>query len=332
MNGTASAELQGEEGPPKLVRHANPAHAKTVLVDWMIGNSCNHACSYCPSNLHDGTLRWQDARLIRDMFRQLHRHYVLGLGQTVWLQFTGGEPTMHPQIVPLLSAATDQGFKVSLISNGNRTLRFWERVAGHLDAAILTYHSEFVDHAHFVEVAGFLAQSMPVHINVTLPPETFDTVFASAEEIGERIPDASISLKPLRKDFGDTLYPYSPDQLKRLETRITSIDREAETVPRTVMVREFPSGAYDIRRANAMIVAGQNRWKGMICSAGIESLRIHGDGSVTRAVCAADGRIGGLGEQLDLPTSPVKCPRKACACVADILITKRQLAAPVSGP
>lgn len=319
-----------EEEQPRLVRHANPDHARILLVDWMIGNSCNHACSYCPAQLHDGSLTWQDARLIRNMYRQLKRHYVEGLGQSVWLQFTGGEPTMHPQIVPLLEDAKDHGFKASIISNGSRTLRFWDRVCGHLDAAILTYHSEFVDHEHFVSVAGLLADSMPVHINVTLPPETFDAVFARAEDIGARLPDVTIALKPLRVGFGDTLYPYSDDQLARLDTRITSIDRYDATVPRTVMVREFPSGAYDVQRANAMIVAGENRWKGMICSAGIEALRIHADGRVTRAVCAAGGQIGRLGEELALPTSPVRCPQDTCACVADILITKRALTAPVA--
>ncbi|MEO0917182.1 MAG: hypothetical protein AAFY31_09415, partial [Pseudomonadota bacterium] len=222
--------------------------------------------------------------------------------------------------------------KLSLISNGSRTARFWDRIAGHLDAAILTYHSEFVDHEHFIEVAGLLADTMPVHVNVTLPPETFDAVFAAAEDIGARLPDVSVALKPLRIGFGDALYPYSDAQLERLETRITSVDREKATMPRSVMVREFPSGAYDIRRANVMLVAGETRWKGMICAAGIEALRIHGNGTVTRAVCGAGGPLGRIGSKLALPTSPVRCPKEVCACVADILITKRALARPEAGP
>lgn len=317
-----------EVGLPVQVRHANPVHGQTVLVDWMIGNSCNHACSYCPSLLHDGSLNWQDARLIRKMFRALHLHYARGLGKTVWLQFTGGEPTMHPQIVALLDEAAGLGFKLSLISNASRTLRFWDRVADRLNAAILTYHSEFVDHDHFIAVAGRLAETVPVHVNVTVPPTGFDAVCEAARAICDAIPGLSLALKPLRLDFGDVLYPYTPDQLGRLESHQTDTDREAATVPRSVMVREFASGAYDVRRANAMILTGQNRWQGMICSAGLESLRIHGDGTVTRAVCGAGGAIGRIGEPIELPTGPVRCPNEACSCVADILITKRQLAPP----
>ena len=311
-----------------MVRHANLDHANIVLVDWMIGNSCNHACSYCPQTLHDGSLRWQDASQMQAMFRQLRRHYVDGLAKRVWLQFTGGEPTMHPQIVPLLNTAISLDFRVSMISNASRTMRFWRRVRDSLNAAILTYHSEYVDHDHFLSVASFLAETIPVHINVTLPPDNFDVVYSAAEEIGSTIHGVSVALKALRLDFGDTLYPYTAEQLERLENRVTKMDREPATVPRTVMVREFSDREFDIRRANAMIVTGENRWKGMICSAGLESLRIHGDGKVTRAVCGAGGEVGRLGETFELPTTPVQCPHATCACVADILITKRRLRAP----
>ncbi len=316
------------EKTPVLVRHANPEHGNTVLVDWMIGNRCNYACSYCPDALHDGSMPWQDANLMRAMFRKLRDHYCGSMGKRVWLQFTGGEPTMHPSIRNLLRDASEMGHKVSIISNAGRTVRFWETIRDFLDAAILTYHCESVDHTHFLRVAERLVDAMPTHVNVALPPDRFDEVFALAEDIATRLPDLSLSLKPLRVRFGDQLYPYTPEQLARFETRLTKIDREADTVPRTVMVREFSDGSYDVRRANAMIVAEQNKWQGMICSAGIESLRINGAGNITRAVCGSGGRIGRLGENFNLPNSPVRCQMQRCACVADILITKRQLRPP----
>ena len=108
-----------------LVEHTSAAHARTVLVDWMLGNSCSYACSYCPKALHDGSIRWQKSDGILEFYQQLHRHYVFHRSRRVWLQFTGGEPTMHPQIIRLLQEAKALGFSVSLISNASRTLRFW---------------------------------------------------------------------------------------------------------------------------------------------------------------------------------------------------------------
>lgn len=310
---------------PLLVRHAKPEHADTVLVDWMLGNRCNFACSYCPAKLHDGSIKWQDKARISLMMRRLAEHYQKGMGQNLWLQFTGGEPTLHPNLRDILDEASGLGFSISLISNGSRTLRFWESITRYLDAIVLTYHLEFVDHFHFVKLVTKLANVMPVHVNVTALPERFDEAYGRSAEIAERFPDVSVSFKPLREDFGDKLYPYTPEQIARLKTRLSKINRASSSVPRSVVVREFSDGSYDVRRPNDLIVAGQNRWQGMICSAGLESLRIDGNGQVTRAVCGMGGPLGQLGEKFDLPVSPIRCSKESCGCISDILITKRKL-------
>src|SRR5690606_5307880 len=132
------------------IEHSNADHARVVLVDWMLGNAWSYACSYCPSDLHDGSIRWQKPEAVLSFFDQLYNHYIRHRGRRVWLQFTGGEPTMHPQIIRLLEEASARGFSVSLISNASRSLRFWQRIAPHLNSVILTYHSEFADPAHFL--------------------------------------------------------------------------------------------------------------------------------------------------------------------------------------
>ncbi len=311
------------------IRHTYPPHANVVLVDWMLGNACSFACSYCPKSLHDGTIRWQKAEQIIALFDALRAHYAERLGRKVWLQFTGGEPTMHPRIVDLLHAASDRGLAASLISNGSRTLRFWKGIVEHLDSVILTYHDEFVSHEHFLEIGRLLCAAMPVHVNVTMHPDRFDAIFERALEIGEVMPEATISLKPLRVDFDSRLYPYTGEQLQRLETRITRPEPRPAEAPRGVMTATSMSGRSEERRANTFITHDQNNWQGYRCQAGLESLRIKGDGSIYRAVCSVGGEIGRLGGKVELPASGILCDRTACSCVADILITKfRESAAP----
>ncbi len=304
------------------IRHTYPAHANVVLVDWMLGNACSFACSYCPKSLHDGTVRWHKTDQIIALFDALKTHYADRLGRKVWLQFTGGEPTMHPRVVDLLRAASERGLAASLISNGSRTLRFWQSIVDHLDSVILTYHDEFVIHDHFIEIGRLLCAAMPVHVNVTMHPDRFDATFARAEEIGEAMPGATISLKPLREDFDTRLYPYSTEQLKRLETRITRPKPRPAQAPRGVMTATGISGRSEQRRPNSFITHDQNHWRGYRCQAGLESLRVRGDGQIYRAVCSAGGSIGRLGGDVDLPLSGILCDREACSCVADILITK----------
>ncbi len=309
---------------PDGIFHAAPEHRDVVLIDWMLGNSCNHACSYCPPNLHDGSIRWQEASDVIGFFDRLARHYVHGLGRHVWLQFTGGEPTMHPGIVPILTEAAARGFRTSLISNGSRTFRFWERILGLLDSAILTYHDEFADHAHFLDVVALLAREMPVHVNVTVHPDRFDTILDLAAEIEEAAPRVSMAFKPLRVGFGTELYGYTPAQVDRLEGQEIGRGKRDGSTPRGVMLSLYGDGAWELTRANDFILRGRNRWAGYQCDAGLESLRIHADGRIFRAVCGAGGVLGRLGRPVELPLSPVLCDRQACGCVSDILITKRR--------
>ena len=313
------------EGPDMefdLFEHSRAAHARTVLVDWMLGNSCSYACSYCPKHLHDGSIRWQKSDAVIAFYDQLLHHYTTARGRQVWLQFTGGEPTMHPQIIRLLHEARARGFSVSLISNASRTFRFWEKIAPALDAAILTYHNEFADFEQFRRIGEMLASRMPVHVNVTMHPDRFERTHEEANALRDAFATASFSLKPLRLDFGTELYPYTDAQRAILDAGIAGGAHEEDAMPRGTMTVQSADGSKEVLRANEIIMRDLNRWKGYRCNAGLESLRVKGDGTVMRAVCGVGGVLGRLGGAVALPPAPVLCDRDVCGCVADILITK----------
>ncbi len=314
----------GAAAAPQAVRidHQDAKHARVVLVDWMLGNACSYACSYCPKELHDGSIRWQDEADVLRFYDRLVDHYQGDSERKVWLQFTGGEPTMHPRILSLVEAAARRDFKVSLISNASRTLRFWTRIRPHLDAAILTYHPEFAEFEHFTKVLAMLSESMPVHVNVTMPLDRFDEVYAEADAIAGAVPSCTISLKPLRIGFRSELFPYKVEQKARLDTRLTRIGHPDAVTPRGILRVTRKDGQTLDAHVHDLMLSGANRWKGWLCHAGLESLRVKGDGRVTRAVCSVGGDLGQISGDVKLPDLPVICDRDVCSCVADILTTK----------
>jgi organic radical activating enzyme len=316
--------------PFDLVEHTNAGHARVVLVDWMLGNACSYACSYCPKALHDGSAGWQRVEDVVAFYDRLRRHYMDQRGKQVWLQFTGGEPTMHPQIIRLLQAASQQGFTVSLISNASRTPRFWGKIAPYLDSVILTYHNEFADLDHFRSVGRHLAGQMAVHINVTMRPDQFDRTLDEARALREAMPGASITLKPLRVGFDAELYDYTPDQLAVMSRGLPQTAGQSGPMPRGTMTVQDSTGRRTMVRVTELVVRGHNRWKGYRCNAGLESLRVMGDGQITRAVCSVGGVIGRLGGPIALPQAPILCTAEVCSCTADILITKARLRGPAS--
>ena len=314
--------LQNDTDVFTLIEHSDPMYGKIVVVDWMLGNSCSYACSYCPKSLHDGSIKWQKTSDILHLYHQMREHYVAERDKVVWLQFTGGEPTMHPRIIDLLRHASEMDFKVSLISNASRTLRFWEKISDCLNSVILTYHAEFAELNHFVQVAGMMADRISVHINVTMHPDRFDQILQDAQELRAALPAASISLKPLRQEFGSKLYDYTEDQLRVLSKGLPSKQAPIGEKPRSLMRATTPSGHSEILPPNEFILRGMNRWRGYQCNVGLESLRVRGNGQVMRGVCGVGGVIGYLGEDIDLPSDPIRCTRDYCSCLADILIRK----------
>lgn len=312
------------ESPRQIaVEHAEKIGATTTIVEWMLGNACTYQCSYCPDHLHDASAPWIPLSRIERFCADLHDHYGCRHGKTVWLQYTGGEPTLHPRFFEILKAGKEWGLRQGMITNGSRPTRLYEDMAPLLDHVVLTFHSEFAKEERFAEAIGALANGPRVHVNVPMPPNAFDAMHDLARRLAQRFPRASVTMKPLRVDFGTELYPYSDEQLRVLAEHDLGVQREGSAEgPRSYMQRVFSDGSRERKAANAFILAGENRWFGWNCGAGLEALRILPDGQIFRALCGVGGRLGNITTGYVLPDAFVRCDKEACGCVSDILLTK----------
>jgi MoaA/NifB/PqqE/SkfB family radical SAM enzyme len=307
--------------------HADPGHAENTLVDWMLGNRCPYACSYCPAELHDGGLAWISGDAAVGFLASLRRHYIDGLKRRLWLQYTGGEPTAHPEFPRILAAGKRSGFGQALISNAARSPRYWSRIIGDIDFVILTFHVEFAEFDHFVRVAKIIAAARPLQINVAMLPARFEECRSVAERLRGQLPAADIVMKPLRKNFGVELFDYAPGELETMSGGAQERFEFGAPTPRSTMRQRRADGGMESVRANWLILNDMNRWRSWRCMAGIESLRIAANGDIFRSVCGVGGRIGRIGGEVNFPTVGVTCDRERCACVSDILISKRRRSA-----
>jgi uncharacterized radical SAM superfamily Fe-S cluster-containing enzyme len=96
-----------------------PDHQQHVCVGIIeVNSACNMACPLYFADAGAGfTLTLQEVEAILD-------HFVATEGAPQVVQFSGGEPSIHPQIVPMLQAAKDRGIPhVMLNTNGKRIAR-----------------------------------------------------------------------------------------------------------------------------------------------------------------------------------------------------------------
>ena len=108
---------------PIKVESAVPVRFKAV--EWMLHNVCNYNCSFCVPDAKEGSKRW----LTLDEYKKYSDEIINATGgQPLRIQFTGGEPTLFPDLIELLSYIKRPNVYISLITNGSRTIRWWQEL------------------------------------------------------------------------------------------------------------------------------------------------------------------------------------------------------------
>ena len=236
---------------------------------------------------------------------------------------------MYKHFAEICQFCSDLGVKVGLISNGSRTLRYWEENMQYFDHVCLSYHPEFADEEHFLNVVKLLHKNVRTHVNVMMSPEKFEQCFELADKVKD-LGDLSIALQPLIVDFGDTLYEYTDYQKKILDRQHELITKHIKfTKPleyyRGAMRKVYEDGTTESSSAHRFINDKTNDWSGWKCYAGVEQLIVDMDGSYHRGWCREGGQLGRIDDKnLSFPMEPVVCTKTMCHCNFDIMCTKEK--------
>jgi MoaA/NifB/PqqE/SkfB family radical SAM enzyme len=307
----------------KLV-HSNPKHNDWFVVNWCLGNTCNYKCSYCPSNLHDGSIRWPDSNIVLNFVDKVIEQVT---PKKVYFEFTGGEVTLYREFIDVCKHITSKGSKVGLISNGSRTLRWWEENKKYLDHVCLSFHPEFSDAKHLIEVIKILNNDVRTHVNIMMSPEKFNYCFEVANEI-KSLQNISMALQPLIHDFGEKLFDYTDEQKSIFQNQHELITKHIKFTKsfdyyRGAMKMINVDGSEQISSAHRFISNKTNDWSGWKCHIGVEQIVVDMSGEIFRGWCKVGSRVGTIYDStLNIPTNPVICDKKMCHCNFDIMSTK----------
>jgi MoaA/NifB/PqqE/SkfB family radical SAM enzyme len=309
------------------LEHSKDEHNDWFVVNWCLGNTCNFECSYCPDALHDGSLKWPDPSVVKNFIARVKDHY---FHKNIYFEFTGGEVTLYKHFTEICQYCNDLGIKVGLISNGSRTVRWWEENKHFFDHVCLSFHPEFADEKHFIEVVKVLNNDVRTHVNIMMSPDKFDHCYAVANKI-KNLGNISMALQPLIHDFGDTLYDYNDFQKKIFDKQHELISKHIKFTKtfeyyRGAMKVVYPDGTSQVSSAHRFIGLKANDWSGWNCYAGVEQLIVDMDGAIFRGWCKEGGPIGKIDDPIiNLPTDPVVCTKTMCHCNFDIMSTKEQI-------
>ncbi|NQZ02460.1 MAG: radical SAM protein [Bdellovibrionales bacterium] len=331
-------ELSKESAPdfPDYVtlRHLNKDHENYVVVNWCVGNTCNYSCSYCPSGLHDGSVKWPDFSTIARFCRSVVDHHP---GKKVYFEFTGGEITLWKDFSKLAEVLFLMGCRVGIISNGSRSHQFYEKLIPMIDHVCLSYHPESAKPDHFLKTVQMCAKEIRTHVNFMMHPDFFLENLDLAYKVKE-IPNISIAIQPLTKEMGEELFDYTDTQRKVINSQNAFLARQIQhdkafEYYRGAMEMHKPDGETIKMSPQRFISSGNNSWKGWHCYAGVEQIVVDMKGDIFRGWCLEGGSIGNIrDENLELPSQPVLCSKSYCHCNLDIMTTKTQGQLPVYEP
>lgn len=322
--------------PIKLKRATVPRTTK--IIEWRLSNVCNFNCSFCPTGFKDGSKRPLDIskyiKIVDNLIDQSN-------GKKVWFQFSGGEPTLYPKLIDLLTYIRNKGGYTSMISNGSRTIRFWKELAEKnvLNRLFLSYHPEQEETPDHVIEVNEIVQNTNTLVTIFVTTQSDESLFQKALIGHYRILAEATAISTLKVITGSTsLQPYTDAQLAVIQKnlyirsqkwKLQSLEKfkSVKNIPwyDSELILEFNNGSEKIGRAQYFIDHGLNEFKGWECDIGKDLMIIEID-EVFRGVCREGGPIfKSLEENISWMKDSIFCQKENCNCGIDIQEPKRRI-------
>ena len=301
------------------------------LVEWKLHDKCNYNCYFCGDDNKLGKVGWADL----DTNKTIVDSIVASATKPLWIQLTGGEPTLYPKFLELVAYMKSKGAMVRVITNGSRTLRWWKEIreANILDIIYFTFHSQQkADYKHIAEISNLFLDTQTITvIPVTYVPESLGYAIEGAKYLTENTGSyISMNAMDLRTkpeedkqfnedEFEKALNEYNVSYGKLLNVKVPS-DISPELLSPADATITHNDGTTQIKDVTLMMKLGENKFEDWTCYAGMDTMNIDGTFKY-RGGCKRDKTKFEPGK-LTFFDKPFKCDVDSCYCAMDMITTK----------
>ena len=282
-----------------------PCFGEPFVLQWHLGDRCNLACKHC---YREGPVRPSMSAPLRGRVIDELAAFCDRRGLGARLHLAGGEPTLEPDLVPIVRAARARGIRSRLLTNGTRITEALARELCELDCLGVQIsieggrelHDELRGRGSFdAALAGaktLREAGVFVTLGMTLHERNvgeLDTVAALAAAHADRVYFSRLVPIGRGAELGGAL---PARRWHRVMERILRLERSAVAV-RDPTFRPLLAAAHHARRSTAL--AG--------CSAGYNTLTLEADGTFMpcRRLDVGLGRFGEVSFEEVWTTSPV---------------------------
>jgi len=319
----------------KVIRIVSTQESNTLQVRFWPTDVCNFNCSYCFPGSHDNKFRYPtDTELVLNSFRKLFDFYkTRGKNKFHLIISGGGEPTLWPELnIFCNKIRMTHSVYITLVSNGSRTVRWWEENSQAFDDVVLSCHNEYVNIDHQITVGDLLfATGVKVTALMLMDAQNWDKCVSYVERMQLSNQSWFIEAKPIVDALGHGMDCYSKEQLDYIDLkRIPDsawVFKNLTDIRMHESISLFDDGTATANRSQEVITNKWNTFKNWRCEVGKESISINPSGDVLGScqVPVFSQPVNIFKQFSALELNDVICPKLDCSCQPDTHITKTAL-------
>ena len=334
-------------------------HRDLFTVSWLLGRFCNYSCSYCWPYASTKKVDHRPLTLLIKTMDEIKSQARQRGFNSFHFSFSGGEPTLHPGYLQLLTHysndITNSNYQsVHMTSNISPKMSWFKKYIEatkdlHRVSVTASFHREFAARSEFCDKLIFLQENdVQVTINMVMSPSMFEELWEDAIFFHRH--SINVTLKPQSDEKASRVVDgYSLDMMKRLQqglpqkdytlfrrqssgrkstrpqSSFSSSQEESSNPNMQVELTDGEGKAWYVDQAERFNAFGFNKFKGWLCSSGYRSLIIREpDGYIKRSYSCHDKPLGHIEKGFRLFEQPEVCTTPSCVSSADSKIPKKK--------
>ena len=332
----------------KPIAIVNFNHANCLYITYSVTSTCNYNCNYCWPAAHDGKYRFPiNLDLLCNNLEHLILTYKTNFNKTnVRLTINGGEPTLWPELGEFVKRMHEStGCRITLNTNGSRTIRWWEEYASYFDDIQISVHREQCNVDHIKQLLDFIYINTDTFCGaqVLMDPLAWDNSMDILNQLVDHPTPWLVKTVLITDPSSGAVMPnYQAENLNFMRNSVKkrppedyivhmkSSGKIDETDKKEATIL-FSNGTEEPYNTFRLMENDWNKFYGWDCNVGIDRLGISYSGEVE----------GNCGEQIFNTSlnindpefiakfkpemiAPIKCKKIYCDCTSDIRITKKK--------
>ena len=311
---------------------------RNMYIDWQLSNVCNYDCLYCNDTSKGGYYTWptleQAIRLVDHIVKNSDHEYRT-------YNLLGGEPILWKHFGDLCEyiKEVDENSVIQTLTNGSRTLRWWEQYAEKMDKVVISYHAHTANREHIEQVVRILAPYAYVSVQLLADIAHFDKVMYDFDYFIEHLPGVNITPKKgqIMLGYGEWM-PYTDSQLEWFQTALRKteennqrdyiVDEQREQKFIRTVFAGYENEIWETNNKD-LTINDLNHFNGWHCNIGKDMLCVRADGTLKpSSACFDEISFGNYKTDIslkDFRTNGYVCRYDSCFCGADLEIEKWKL-------